>query len=84
MTSANQDESAPVDTVKVREQKLLKSNPHIKYLNARDHGYLLLTLYPQKAKAQWYYMENLRDPDTKEYLAKTFEVARGSVHLMEK
>jgi alkaline phosphatase D len=83
VTSANQNESTSSDTVKVRENKLLKSNPHIKYLNARDHGYLLLTLYPQKAKAQWYYMEDLRDPDTREYLARTFEVEKGSVKLRE-
>jgi alkaline phosphatase D len=81
VTSANQDESVSPDTVKVRERKLLKSNPHIKYLNARDHGYLLLTLYRQKAKAQWYYMEDLRNPDTREYLGKSFEVAKGSVRL---
>jgi alkaline phosphatase D len=84
VTSANQDESVSPDTVKVREKKVLKSNPHIKYFNARDHGYLLLTLYPKKAKAQWYYMENLRDPDTKEFLAKTFEVEKGSVRLKAK
>jgi alkaline phosphatase D len=82
VTSANQDESVSPDTVKVRERKLLKSNPHIKYLNARDHGYLLLTLYRQKAKAQWYYMEDLRNPDTREYLGKSFEVAKGSVRLI--
>jgi len=81
ISSANQDETYPVKTVKKLETRLLKGNPHVKYLNARDHGYTLLTLYPDKARAQWYYMQNLRDPDTKEYLAKTFEVAKGSVKL---
>jgi alkaline phosphatase D len=84
ISSANQDESAPADTVKKREALVLKTNPHVKYLNARDHGYMLLTLYPKRAKAQWYFMKNLRDPDTDEYLAKTFFVEKGSVRLLEK
>jgi alkaline phosphatase D len=82
VSSANQDERTNVDTVKMRESKILKSNPHIKYFNARDHGYLLLTLYPEKAKAEWYYMKSLRTPDTEEYLAKKFEVAKGTVRLV--
>ncbi len=63
------------------ESALLKANPHIKFINDRDHGYLLLTLYPQKAKAEWYFMESLREPETKEYLAKKFEVDKGSTKL---
>jgi alkaline phosphatase D len=81
VSSSNQDESYPVDTVKRLESRLLKGNPHVKYVNARDHGYTLLTLYPDRAKADWYYMESLRTPDTKEHLAKTFQVERGSVRL---
>jgi alkaline phosphatase D len=84
VSSANQNENSPDDTVKVREGKILKANPHIKYFNARDHGYLLLTLYPQSAKGQWYFMKDLRNQDTEEYLAKTFEVGKGSVRLKEK
>jgi alkaline phosphatase D len=83
VSSANQDESSPADTVKKREAIVLKSNPHIKYLNARDHGYLLLTLYPNNAKAQWYYMKDLRNPDTDEYLAKTYTFEKGKVRLEE-
>jgi alkaline phosphatase D len=81
VSSGNLDERMPVDTVKIMEQSLLKSNPHVKYLNQRDHGYLLLTLYPTKTKAEWYFVETLRKPETKEYLAKKFEVERGSARL---
>lgn len=81
VSSANDNEYHSTDTVKMMESALLKANPHIKFINDRDHGYLLLTLYPQKAKAEWYFMESLREPETKEYLAKKFEVDKGSTRL---
>ena len=30
-------------------------NPHLKYTNLRDHGYLELALSKKQAKATWYY-----------------------------
>jgi alkaline phosphatase D len=81
VSSGNGDERKNADTVKMAEQALLKQNPHIKYVNDRDHGYLLLTLYPAKTKAEWYYVETLRKPETSEYLGKRFVMERGSSRL---
>lgn len=81
ISSANDNEYHSSDTVKMMENALMGMNPHIKYLNARDHGYLLLTLYPGKAKGEWYFMETLREPETKEYLAKKVEVEKGTFRL---
>lgn len=81
ISSANDDEYTSPDTVKMMEQVLLKANPHIKYINSRDHGYLLLSLHPDRAKGEWYYVNSLREPVSGETLAKTFEVQKGSVRL---
>jgi alkaline phosphatase D len=81
VSSGNGNERKPDDTVKLAEQALMKQNPHVKYVNDRDHGYLLLTLYPTKTKAEWFYVESLRTPETKEYLAKKYEVEKGSTKL---
>ncbi len=81
VSSGNGNERKPDDTVKLAEQALIKQNPHVKYVNDRDHGYLLLTLYPTKTKAEWFYVESLRTPETKEYLAKKYEVEKGSTKL---
>ena len=81
ISSGNGDEGKSVDTVKMMEKALLKMNPHVKYLNDRDHGYLLLTMYPSKTKAEWFYVETLRQPESKEFLAKTVSVKKGSVRL---
>lgn len=81
ISSANDNEYHSTDTVKLMENALMSMNPHIKYLNARDHGYLLLTLYPGKAKGEWYFMETIRQPETTEYLAKKVEVQKGAFKL---
>lgn len=81
VSSANDDEYNPVEDVKKMEAALLQSNPHIKYVNDRDHGYLVLTLYVDHAKSEWFYCETLRSPDSKEFLGKTFTVKRGHVKL---
>jgi alkaline phosphatase D len=78
ISSGNLDERKAADTVKLMEQALLKRNPHIKYNNHRDHGYLLVTLYPTKTKAEWYFVETLKKPESKEYLGKKIMIAKGS------
>lgn len=77
ISSANSNEYTADDTVKILEANYLKGNPHLKYTNHRDHGYLLLTLTPARATAEWYYVETLLQPDEREHLGKKFEVQQG-------
>jgi alkaline phosphatase D len=81
VSSGNWNEITPDDTVMMRENQLLKANPHLKFVNERDHGYLLLTLYHNQAKAEWYYVQTLKQIDPSERLAKTFTVSEGSNKL---
>lgn len=81
ISSANDNEYRNTDTVKLMEQSLQKINPHIKFINARDHGYLLLTLTSKKARAEWFYVETLRKEGSAEFLGKKFEFEKGSKKL---
>lgn len=81
VSSTNSNESMPDDTVKLMEQAYLDTNPHLKYVNRRDHGYLLLTLYGHSAKAEWYFVDTILQPDTTERLARTFLVGLNSSTL---
>lgn len=81
ISSSNWNEYANDDTVKRGEQQLLKDNPHLKYGNARDHGYLLLTLTSNKAIAEWWYISTLREPTATEQLGKRMEVTKNSASL---
>jgi alkaline phosphatase D len=81
ISSANDNEYHSTDTVKMMEQSLQKINRHIKYINARDHGYLLLTLTAKKGKAEWFYVETLRKQGSPEFMGKKLEFEKGSNQL---
>lgn len=59
INSGNSNESYPTDSVILHEQKITNSqlNPHLKFANLRDHGYLLLKLTPEAATAVWKYVD---------------------------
>lgn len=84
VSAANSNEKNSNDDVKKSEITLLKDNPHIKYTNNRDHGYLLLSLTPQTATSEWYYVESLRTPGSKVLLGETLTVQRGSTLIRKK
>lgn len=81
ISSSNWNEYASDDTVKMSEQTLLKANPHLKYGNARDHGYLLLRTNAERAKAEWWYVSTLRKPDADEQLGKRLEIVKNTNRL---
>jgi len=82
VSSSNWNEYTTDDTVKMGEAQLLKSNPHLKYGNARDHGYLLLSLQPDKATAEWWYVETLRVQSKSERLGKRMKVKTNTNKLI--
>ena len=83
ISSSNYDERYPVDTVRAIEKQFMGSgkNPHLKYVNLRHHGYLLLTLTPLAAKAEWWYVDTVRRPSKKERLGKVFIVRKDHYEL---
>jgi alkaline phosphatase D len=85
ITSGNINERIPTDSATRIAERLMEPqhNPHLKYVNLSDHGYLLLTLREQEAIAEWYFMEDIQQPQTGEYLAKTYRVAAGQHQLQE-
>lgn len=59
ITSFNLDEIAPriIAGEGKRRLKLKKHNPHLKYVDLVRHGYFTLTLTPEKALADWYFIK---------------------------
>lgn len=84
INSSNSDERFPSDSVKLHEQKITNTpvNPHLKYSNLRDHGYLLLSLYPDRAKADFYIVETVKEPSDKQEVGKSVTVESGSHRLL--
>lgn len=85
INSSNSDERYDKQMVLEHEDKIINSpiNPHLKYANLRDHGYLLLSLSDEKASADWFYVSTVREKDSEEFLGKSLFVNAGEAKLRE-
>lgn len=85
INSSNANERYEDSLVFIHEQKIIDSevNPHLKWGNMRDHGYMILSLSERRAEATWKFMETIKEPrlDIKE--TKTIWVNSGEVKLKE-
>ncbi len=50
-------------------------NPHIKFINLQEHGYMLVTFTAQQASCEYWYVSTIAEKGGTERLAKTFLVA---------
>jgi alkaline phosphatase D len=66
-----------------REAMVLRDRPHIRYVDLRQHGYLLLDLDDERAQGEWWYVNNLERPDAGERFGAAFATGRGSNHLVK-
>ena len=70
ITSSNLNEGSPSEDVIMGEKMLQVSNPHLKYVDGRNHGYTILTLQQETATVDWYYVSNLKTKSYVERLGK--------------
>ena len=73
------------DKVIAHENSLVNSpkNPQLKYTNMRDHGYLELALYPDRATARWFYTPNRAVASRKMILGKEMMTPSGENKILE-
>lgn len=85
ITSSNWNDGgrATDEEVLGAEILVMADNPHLKYANARDHGYFILDLTSENATAKWYYVDDIKNPESGEYMAKSISVSKGSTQLFE-
>ena len=77
ITSGNwNDGNTTDDQVKLAEGALKMSNPHLKFVNGRDHGYVILDISTTGATAQWYYTK-----DIKQLVAPIYKAHEMSIQL---
>lgn len=61
--------------------KGLKQNRHLRYLNSKDHGYFILELNDQEAKATWVYVKNIKKPELKIKRKRAWSFPLNGKHL---
>ena len=76
ITSKNLDAYMSGDSVQSIERAYLRDpqNPHLKYVNMRDHGYLELYLDSLEAIATWYYTTDLKSREAGIFESASFRV----------
>lgn len=85
ITSSNYDERVGMDTVAMLTNmyRAPERNPHLKYVDLAQHGFLLLKLTQEKATAEWHYVSTIREARAKTSVGKRFSVKTGSHQLVE-
>ncbi|MCB0601831.1 MAG: alkaline phosphatase D family protein [Saprospiraceae bacterium] len=83
ITSANADESIPLDTVLVIEQNMMRDtlNAPMKYIDLHDHGYILLRIRPTEIAAEYRYVDRINAPSIHQNTAAVWRVLKGSSFL---
>ncbi|MEO0470848.1 MAG: alkaline phosphatase D family protein [Bacteroidota bacterium] len=85
INSGNADERFPADSVIAHENKIVNSsiNPHLKYCNMRDHGYVLLSIDGEKAVADFRFVGHPNRKSDQVGTGKSFVVKTGETVLTE-
>lgn len=85
VNSGNSDERYPTDSVKAHEKVIVNSpvNPHLKYANLRDHGYMILSLTDSQAQANWHFVEHLKIRSNEEKKGMKATVKAGKSNILE-
>ena len=83
ISSSNLNESAPTEDVIFAERVLKASNPHLKFVDGRNHGYVILNLDKDTAIIDWYAVSNLKTKKYTERRIKTMTVKRGEQNKLK-
>jgi alkaline phosphatase D len=57
-------------------------NPHFKFIELNQRGYMLVNLTPQRAQCEWWFVDTVASPSNIQTFGAAFEVAHGSNRLV--
>ncbi len=77
ISSSNLNESASSEDVIFAEHVLKVANPHLKFVDGRNHGYVIMNLQKDTAVIDWYGVSNLKTRNYTERRIKRMTVNRG-------
>ncbi|MGH9085882.1 MAG: alkaline phosphatase D family protein [Acidimicrobiales bacterium] len=80
VTSANFESLGPAG-VAAFEAVTRVDNPHVKFVDFDEHGYLVLDLTPERAQADWFYVDTVLEPSNVERHGGSWMAATGANRL---
>ena len=84
ITTQNLDEKLGDDVdIRAVEDDVRRGNPHIKWCEFDDHGYVVLDVTRDRLRAEWWAVETVLERDDGEYLVSAFEVREGTSRLYD-
>jgi alkaline phosphatase D len=72
--------SSPIN---IGQQIIQLANPHMKFIDLSQKGYLILDLTHDKAQSDWYYVSDITQPDFTSSWGAGFYTNNGDNHLSE-
>ena len=64
-------------------EDFLARHPHLRWVELESRGYVVLDIERSRIRAQWWFMDTVRERRADERLAKTFVIERGAARLHE-
>ncbi|MDT0618160.1 alkaline phosphatase D family protein [Salinisphaera sp. P385] len=62
-------------------QLIRVNNPHIRYVDLAEHGYVIVDVDAQRVEAQWWYVDDILGPSNGERLGATMRTESGANRL---
>ena len=83
VTTPNLDEKLDDPSVDIREveERVREENPHIRWCEFDDHGYVVLDVRPDRLVAQWWAVATVLERSDEESLVSAWEVRSGTSRL---
>lgn len=91
ITAANFDETASPLAARALELQINRRNllfenrnpnPHLRFVDLDRHGYTVLTISPEAAQADFYFLDDVLSPDSPEYWGKGLRVTQGQARII--
>lgn len=57
------------------------TNPHTRFVDFEKNGYVVIDIDRDRARSEWYHLDNVLNPDSTEFLAAAVEVDAGKNYI---
>ena len=65
------------------EASVIENNPHVRWVEFDDHGYVLLDVTPARIQAEWWHVDTVLERSDAETMAAAWEVRDGTSRLYQ-